>query len=390
VPIILILSYLEIKLGILRKGYQERYLMREIISYFLKIGLLGFGGPMAHIAMMDEELIEKRKWATKEEYLDGLAVCNILPGPASTQLGIYMGYMRGGVAGGILAGVSFIFPSFIIITLLSYLYFNYGAIPQVNGILYGVNALVIALISTSLYKMGKKSIDDVKSILIFIASTITVYFLKVNMILVLLAGGILGVLFYYKRSNIKKSYMVAVPLFAADSILLKLFGFFVKVGSFIYGGGLVIIPFIEQEVVYKLGWMTQQEFLTGISFGQITPGPVVITSAFIGYKVYGFLGAFFAAFAIFLPSFIFILIAAPYLKKVKSIPWVKAFLKGINAAVIGTILASILFLIPNGLIDIWTILIAIAGFVALWKFKVNVFYCVGVAGILGILITNLI
>jgi len=364
--------------------------MREIILYFLKIGLLGFGGPMAHIAMMDDELIEKRKWATKEEYLDGLAVCNMLPGPASTQLGIYMGYMRGGVAGGILAGISFIFPSFIIISFLSYLYFNYGAIPQVNGILYGVNALVIALISTSLYKMGMKSINDAKSILIFIASTIAVYFFKINMILVLLAGGILGVLFYYKRSNIKKSYMVAVPFFAVEFILLKLFGFFVKVGSFIYGGGLVIIPFIEQEVVYKLGWMTQQEFLTGISFGQITPGPVVITSAFIGYKVYGFLGAFVAAFAIFLPSFVFILIAAPYLEKVKNIKWVKAFLKGINAAVIGTILSSILLLIPNALIDIWTILIAIAGFVALWKFKINVFYCVGVAGLLGILITNFI
>jgi chromate transporter len=184
--------------------------------------------------------------------------------------------------------------------------------------------------------------------------------------------------------------MVAVPFFAVDSILLKLFGFFVKVGSFIYGGGLVIIPFIEQEVVYKLGWMTQQEFLTGISFGQITPGPVVITSAFIGYKVYGFLGAFVAAFAIFLPSFVFILIAAPYLEKVKNIKWVKAFLKGINAAVIGTILSSILLLIPNALVDIWTILIAIAGFVALWKFKINVFYCVGVAGLLGILITNFI
>jgi chromate transporter len=360
--------------------------MKEIISYFLKIGLLGFGGPMAHIAMMDEELVEKRKWATKEEFLDGLAVCNMLPGPASTQLGIYMGYLRGGVLGGILAGTAFILPAFIIITLLSYLYFNYGAIPQVKGILYGVNAVVIALIGTSLYKMAKKSIDDVKGTLIFVLSAAAVYLLKINMILVLIVGGILGILIYYKRPKVNKTYMIAIPFFAADSILVRLFGFFIKVGSFIYGGGLVIIPFIEQEVVQRFGWMTQQEFLTGISFGQITPGPVVITSAFIGYKVYGLLGAFVAALAIFLPSFAFILFAAPYLKKVKNIPWVKAFLKGINAAVIGTILASILSLIPNALIDIWTISIAIGGFIALWKYKVNVFYCVGAAGILGVII----
>jgi chromate transporter len=363
--------------------------MKEILLYFLKIGLLGFGGPMAHIAMMDEELVEKRKWATKEEFLDGLAVCNILPGPASTQLGIYMGYIRGGVLGGIVAGVAFIFPAFVIITLLSYLYFNYGAVPQVKGILYGVNAVVIALISTSLYKMGKKSIDDIKGLLIFIASAVAVYLFKINMIIVLILGGILGVLIYYKKPTMKKTYMMVVPLMNMDTIVLKLFTFFFKVGAFIYGGGLVIIPFIEQEVVNKLGWMTKEEFLTGISFGQITPGPVVITSAFIGYKVYGVLGAFIAAFAIFLPSFIFILMAAPYLRKVKNIPWVKACLKGVNAAVIGTILAAILNLIPNALIDVWTILIAIGGFIAIWKYKVNVFYCVGVSGILGVVITYL-
>jgi chromate transporter len=362
--------------------------MKEIILYFLKIGVVGFGGPMAHIAMMDEELVEKRKWASKEEYLDGLAVCNMLPGPASTQLGIYMGYIRGGITGGVLAGVAFIFPAFIMITLLSYLYFNYGAVPEVKGLLYGVNAVVIALISLSLYRMGQKSIADIKGFIIFLCSALAIYLLKVNMIVVLIMGGLLGVWIYYKRPTMSKQYMLVFPLFTIDAIMIKLFGFFIKVGAFIYGGGLVIIPFIEQEVVERLGWMTQQEFLTGISFGQITPGPVVITAAFIGYKVYGFLGAFIAAFAIFLPSFTFILIAAPYLKKVKDIPWVKAFLKGINAAVIGTILASILVLIPNALIDIWTILIAIAGFIALWKYNVNVFYCVGVAGVLGVLIKN--
>lgn len=362
--------------------------MKEIVMYFLKIGLLGFGGPMAHIAMMDDELVEKRKWASKEEFLDGLAVCNMLPGPASTQLGIYMGYIRGGVLGGILAGIAFIFPAFVIITLLSYLYFNYGTIPQVKGILYGVNSVVIALISSSLYKMAKKSIVNVKDVLIFILSAIAIYLFKVNMIIVLISGGLLGILFYYKKKGTKNMYMLGIPLFVGDSILTKLFSFFIKVGSFIYGGGLVIIPFIEQEVVEKLGWLTQQEFLTGISFGEITPGPVVITSAFIGYKVHGLLGAFIAAIAIFLPSFVFILIAAPYLKKATNALWVKAFLKGINASVIGTILAATLALIPNALIDIWTVIIAIGGFIALWRYKVNMLYCIGAAGVLGVIIAN--
>ncbi|MCT4619530.1 MAG: chromate efflux transporter [Marinisporobacter sp.] len=364
--------------------------MKEIMIYFFKIGVLGFGGPMAHIAMMDEELVEKREWVLREEFLDGLAICNMLPGPASTQLGIYMGYLRGGVLGGVVAGVFFIFPAFIMITLLSYLYFNYGTIPQVKGILYGVNAVVIALISSSLYKMGRKFIVDIKGIAIFILSAIAVYILKVNIIVVLIVGGILGILMDYKIVNRKKTYMIAVPFFIIDHMLVRLFRFFIKVGSFIYGGGLVIIPFIEQEVVERLGWMTQQEFLTGLSFGQITPGPIVTTAAFIGYKVFGFLGASVAAVAIFLPSFIFIFIAVPYLKKVKNIPWVKAFLKGVNEAVIGTILASVFALIPNALIDVWTVLIAIGGFVALRKYQLSVFYCVGIAGILGVIITNFI
>ncbi|MBC2578781.1 chromate efflux transporter [Clostridium sp. DJ247] len=359
--------------------------MKEILNYFLKIGLIGFGGPMAHIAMMDSELVEKRKWSTKDEFLDGLAVCNLLPGPASTQLGIYMGYLRGGILGGTLAGIAFILPAFIIITLLSYVYFKFGKIPSINGILYGINAVVIALISSSLLNMYKKTIISKAQFIIFILTTIAITFFKVNMIVAMLMAGIAGILIYSTPSkNRNKMFSIALPLTFLP-LLSNLFLFFIKVGSFIYGGGLVIIPFIEKEVVNKLGWLTQNEFLVGIALGQVTPGPVVITAAFIGYKVFGFIGALVSTIAIFLPSFVFILLAAPYLKRLKDIPWIKAALKGINAAVIGSILSSIISLIPAAIIDVPTLLIALIGLISIVKYKVNVFWCVGVSGLLGLM-----
>ncbi|AOT71368.1 chromate efflux transporter [Geosporobacter ferrireducens] len=364
--------------------------MREIISYFLKIGLLGFGGPMAHIAMMDEELIEKRKWTSKEQFLEGLAVCQMLPGPASTQLGIYLGYVKGGILGGVLAGISFILPAFVIITFLSYIYFQYGALPQIQGLLYGVNAVVIAIIVSSLHKMGKSAITDGKAAAIFLVSTGMLYFLKINLLIVLILGGLAGIFAYHQFTQPKKQYITLIPLMMVEPTVTRLFTFFFKVGAFIYGGGLVIIPFIEQEVVEKLGWMTKPEFLAGISLGQVTPGPVVITAAFIGYKVLGIVGALVAAAGIFIPSFLFILAAAPYLSKVRNVPWVKAFLKGINAAVIGAILAATLQLLSTAIMDIWTLMIMLIGFLAIWKYKINSLYAIAGSAILGIGLTYMI
>lgn len=358
--------------------------MKEIISYFLKIGLLGFGGPMAHISMMDSELIDKRKWATKDEFLDGLAVCNLLPGPASTQLGIYMGYLKGGILGGILAGISFILPAFIIMVLLSYTYFKFGEIPSIGGVLYGINAVVISLITSSLLNMYKKTVVTKSQFIIFIATSIAITFFKINMIVAMIISGIISVFIY--SNPLKKDKGIKINSLTFSPLLIKLFLFFAKVGSFIYGGGLVIIPFIENEVVTKLGWLTQSEFLAGIALGQVTPGPVVITATFIGYKLYGFIGALLSTVAIFLPSFIFILIAVPYLKKFQNVPWAKAALKGVNASVIGSILSSILSLIPAAIIDLPTLLIALAGLFAIIKYKFNVFWCVGISGALGLIL----
>ncbi len=360
--------------------------MKDIFTYFFKIGLIGFGGPMAHIAMMDDELINKRKWATKEQFLEGLAISNLLPGPASTQLGIYMGFLKGGLTGGIIAGIAFILPAFIIISFLSYLYFKVGNLPSIEHLLYGINPLVIAMISSSLLTMSKKAVTSKSLMFIFILSTLSIILFKINLIVVLVIAGVIGAFLYSERpdKSVKLYSVTALPL------LLPLTLFFLKVGSFIYGGGLVIIPFIESEVVDKLGWMSQQEFLAGIALGQVTPGPVVITAAFIGYKIAGFLGALIATIAIFLPSFLFILLATNWIQKIQRVYWFKGALKGINAAVIGSILASILSLIPDAIIDIPTLCITLIGFIAISKYKVNIFYCIIIAALSGLILSTAI
>lgn len=356
--------------------------MKEIITYFLKIGLFGFGGPMAHIAMMQEELVHKRKWCDETHFLDGLALCNVLPGPASTQLGIYLGYIRGGLLGGVLAGICFILPAFIIITLFSMLYFNYGTLVDFNQILRGINPMIIAIILSALLTMGKKNIkNDTMLWALMLFSFISIYFFQVNIIIVFLLAGIVST-FYYGRFK-RKQYSIALPFMVAV-LPQELFFFFMKVGSFIYGGGLVIIPFIEQFVVFEQQWLTQSEFLAGITLGQITPGPILITAAFIGYKVLGFLGALIATLGIFLPSFIIILFFARYFMKVKELAWVKLALKGINAAVIGSILAALCSLFPSAITSLVTLLLFIAGFIALDRYKMNVFILILGSGLLGL------
>lgn len=360
--------------------------MKEIALYFLKIGLLGFGGPLAHIAMMEQELVDKRKWCTQDQFMEGLAIANVLPGPASTQLGIYLGTLRKGTLGGIVAGICFIFPAFVIITALSALYFQYGTIPTIEGALYGVSAMVIALIAHSMWKMSKKSVKTPVAFFIFVVATLLVALFNVNIFVVMLIGGLLQWA-STKRFSSTKHYSFAWPLFP---LALSLVQFFLYVGSFIYGGGLVIIPFIEQVVVHQLGWMSQSEFLAGIALGQVTPGPVVITAAFIGYKVLGLLGSVLACVAIFLPSFLFILFSVGFVRKIRKNTTVQVVLQGINAAVLGTIFAAWLSLIPSAIVDGWTLLIALGGGIALVKYKVNTLWCVGIAMVLGALLFYLV
>lgn len=364
----------------------------EILGVFAKLGLGGFGGPMAHIAMMEEEIVRRHRWLSGERFLEGLALCQLLPGPISTQMGIYLGYVRGGLAGGLLAGLAFIGPAFFIILGLSWLYFHYGALPQVAGLFYGINPAVIALILASCYRLGRSAITDVPLAAIFAAALLATWVLRANTMILLGAAGFLGVLLYARSSATPsgKAFLpwplLAFTLAFPPSRHLQLALFFLKVGALIFGGGYVIIPFIEREVVQSLAWLSPREFLDGLALGQITPGPIIITASFIGYKVAGLSGALVATAAIFLPSFAFIFAAAPHLARLRQAPWAQGFLKGVNPAAVGAILGAAVLLGAKSIVDPWTAAIGLLSLVALLRFRLNALILIPAAGLLGLLL----
>lgn len=364
--------------------------LREIAAAFLKLGCIAFGGPLAHIGMMEEEMVRRRDWMDEERFAEGVALCQALPGPASTQLAIWLGYARAGVPGGLVAGISFVLPAFCLLLMLSALYFRYGRLPSAQTISYGVNAAVISIVLTTGWRMARSAVQDRFTgailALIFVLSL-----LRVELILLLLAGGFAGLIRYHWKPFASKAAVWAFPLLAIDAAREWEIGwFFLKVGAFMYGGGFVILAFIEQQVVVGERWLTRQEFLDGMAIGQITPGPVLIAATFIGYKAGGWLGAFIATTAIFLPSFLFVFLAAPNLARWRDAAGFQAFLKGVNPAVAAVILAASLLLAyghppvePGAIRDLPTALICLTAIAALNRYQVSIplmLLCAAVAG----------
>jgi chromate transporter len=320
----------------------NRASLLEVCALFLKLGSIGFGGPPAHLAMMEEECVRKREWVDSEHYLEALAVCNLLPGPTSTQMALWLGYSRAGVRGGLLAGLMFLIPAFILLLGLSWAYMRYGVLSQAEGLLNGIRPVVIAILLSLCWRLSRSSLKDLLGYLLFgLAFALTIE--RMEVALVLLGAGILG-WFFYRAPSAKSDKVLGLlsPLLIgfADPRVWQLTLFFVKIGALLFGGGLVALPLIQHEVVHDRGWMTDREFLDGVAMGQVTPGPVIMTACFIGYKVAGWAGAVMATFAIFLPSFLMVLIAAPQFQRVRKWPAAQAFLKGVSPAVVGAILAA--------------------------------------------------
>ena len=344
--------------------------LTQIGRVFGRLGCIGFGGPLAHIALIQDEVQERRGWLDKNDLLQGIALSQALPGPASTQLVIYTGFRLQGYRGGMVAGSAFILPAFVIMLALSWFYFRFQAIPTVQNLFYGMTPVVLALILSSSYRLGKTVATDRILLAVIAASAALVLFLSFNIILLFLLAGALGVFLYGPGRG--ASRFSAMRLAAAPpEVLWQLGLFFCKVGAMIYGGGLVIIPFIEKEVVNTLGWLSQKEFLDGLALGQMTPGPVVITATFIGYKVAGLSGALVATFAIFLPSFVFIFLAAAYLQRIENSPYVQAFLKPVNAAAVGAIFGSFLSLSSKSLLHPFPLVLFVLSMVAILRYKAN-------------------
>jgi chromate transporter len=369
---------------------QSRSPKAELVRYFLRLGTLGFGGPVALVGQMERELVTERGWLTKDEMREVIAVCQSLPGPLAIQVGIFISYLRGGFWGAWAGGWAFILPNFLIVAALGALYVHFGVLQPVTAIFYGVSPVVIALILHSCFRLAKLGMEDVLQWGIAAACFVVTIVLKAEVALLFIAAGVLGVLVYgtlWRRPPKRTALMVAVPIMpvANSTILGKLLLFFLKAGALTFGSGLVIVPFLQQGVVQEHGWLGEREFLVAVAIGMISPGPVVITATFVGYLVAGFWGAVAATVGIFLPSFLLILIAAPILRRHRANRNVQGFVKGAYAAAIGTILGACVLLGRIAIGDWLTILVGIVSLAVLFRWKVSNPLLMAAAAVVGLI-----
>ena len=372
-----------------------RVRIRDLVRYYLRLGALGFGGPVALCGQMEKELVEERKWLAKDELREGIAVCQSLPGPLAIQVGIYVSYLRGGFWGAWAGGWAFILPNFIIVATLGALYAHFGGLSPVRAIFYGVSPAVIAMILHSCYRLAKLGMEDVMQWGIAGACLAVTVALQAEVALLFIVSGVVGILYYgtlFRTGSVPSlPLLAAIPLGAgasggmSGSILGKLLVFFLKAGSLTFGSGLVIVPFLEKGLVQQTGWLDERQFLIAVAMGMLSPGPVVITATFVGYLVAGFWGSFVSTVGIFLPSFLFVLIVAPILIRHRANRDVQGFVKGAYAAAIGTILGASILLGKIAVGDWLTALVGLLSLVALARWKVSNPLLVAATAIIGLI-----
>jgi chromate transporter len=370
----------------------------ELVRYFLRLGTLGFGGPVALCGLMEKELVQDRHWLTKEEMRDAIAISQTLPGPLAIQVGIFASYLRGGFWGAWAGGWAFILPNFVIVAGLGALYVHFGGITAITAIFYGVSPAVIALIIHSCYRLAKLGMTHWLEWTIAVIGFFATVILQAEIALLFIAAGVLGTLYYGTlfRGRRQPTTMVlaALPLSvgvgavnyaATGPTLWKLLLFFLKTGTFTFGSGLVIVPFLESGLVHQTGWMNEHEFLIAVAIGMISPGPVVITATFVGYLVAGFWGALVSTIGIFLPSFIYIVVGAPILIRHRNNPNVQGFVKGAYAAAIGTILGASVLLGKMAIGDWLTAVIGAISLAVLFRWKTSNPLLVAATALIGLI-----
>lgn len=364
--------------------------LSEIAKVFFKLGLFAFGGPAAHIAMMEKEVVEKRKWMSQEHFLDLIGATNLIPGPNSTEMTMHCGHERGGPAGLFVAGLSFIFPAIVLTGILGWLYVEYGEMPEVEPFILGIKPAVLAIIAAAVYKLGKKALIGWEHWIIG-SLVVTISLLGINEILALLGAGILGAAYFFNKKKIKDSAKSLIPfaILPAASVsitqltTLKVFLTFLKVGAILYGSGYVLFAYLDTELVEK-GLMTRQQLLDAIAMGQFTPGPVLATATFIGFQLNGLWGALAASAGIFLPSFLFVWTLNPMVPKMRKSKLLSSFLDAVNIAAVAIMASVLLTMTYETVIDWRAGLIAAlsAGIVFGFK-KASVIYIVLGGSILG-------
>ena len=365
----------------------------EVAALFLKLGFTAFGGPAAHIAMFRDEVVKRRKWVDDQHFLDLLGATNLIPGPNSTEMAIHIGYARAGWAGLVVGGAGFILPAMLIVIGLAWVYVQFGATPEAGWLLYGVKPVVIAIIVQALWGLGQKAVKGRLTAAVCLAA-LALYFLGVNEIALLFAGGLVVMvgenLRRLKTTNLAGIIAplsgLSLPALAATAFNLPfMFLIFLKIGSVLYGSGYVLLAFLRADFVIRLGWLTDQQLMDAIAIGQVTPGPVFTTATFIGYVLGGVPGALLATLGIFLPSFVFVALSNPFIPRLRNSPWASGLLDGVNVASLGLMVAVTWQLGRASLVDLFTVLLALAAAFLLFRFKANTTWLVAGGAAAGLL-----
>ncbi|MBW4660723.1 MAG: chromate efflux transporter [Drouetiella hepatica Uher 2000/2452] len=372
----------------------QRQKLKELVPVFLKLGTIAFGGPAAHIALMDDEVVKRRQWMSREKLLDLLGITNLIPGPNSTELAIHIGYERAGWQGLIVAGFCFIVPATLMVWAIAAIYVQYQTLPQVEGLLYGIKPVIMAIVIQALWKLGKSALKDLPTIAAGVM-VILCSFLKINEILLLLGAG-LSVMLVKNRDRIRANFALLLPVASvlpvsvqapptvAPASSINVFLFFLKIGSVLYGSGYVLLAFLQRDLVERSHWLTSQQLLDAVAVGQITPGPVFTTATFIGYLLAGNGGAIAATLGIFLPAFVFVALVNPFVPKLRQSAWASGFLDGVNAASLGLMAVVTWQLGQAALINGFTVALALLSLVAIFRYRVNSAWLVLAGGVAGV------
>lgn len=373
--------------------------LKEYTFYFLRLGALGFGGPIALAGYMQKDLVEERRWISKKDYLDGLALAQLAPGPLAAQLAIYLGWVRAGVLGATLIGLAFVIPSFFMVVGISIIYVHYGGLPWMQGVFYGIGAAVIAIIARSAYKLTKLTLaKNVVLWIVFAINAVITGWTESEIVWVFALSGILVLLSRRTGTWFKAATppaMVTLPLWlvsgiagpASASTLWQITWYFTAAGAFVFGSGLAIVPFLYGGVVENFHWLNERQFLDAVAVAMITPGPVVITVAFIGYLVAGFAGALLAALGTFVPCYLFTVIPAPYFRRFADNKSLRGFVDGVTAAATGAIAGAAFVLGKRAIVDLPTALIGLATLsLLLWTKKIPEPLVILAAGLIGLLV----
>src|SRR5258705_1854059 len=352
---------------------------REVFLYFLMLGFVNVGGPVAQITMMYNHMVERRHWLSEDRFLKIMAFCHMLPGPEALQLAIYVGYLKRRLLGGILAGLTFIIPGALVMIVLSWLYVTYGSLPQVNDVLYVLKPSVLGIIGAGIVKLGRASIRNFFLAVLLIGAFVGMRFAGINFLMILLLAGLLNLLIAQgwpairdKSATLRTIFGSLIVLQFADSRWFQMAWLFFKTGVFSFCGAYASIVFLQRGAVQQHHWLTTSQLLDGVALSVATPGPFMLFTTFTGFLAGGLRGAIIATFFVFLPSFVFVLGGAPYIEMVRHNRWIQAFLAGASAAVVGVIVVVTLDLIPSALVDLPTIAIALTAFLVIIVLKRDV------------------